>query len=214
MNECRKERYIDSGNALGAFCDKIYCRCPRCDGQAIITADIEYKVPLWFNSAKVLCLQCTFHQKWTKGKLYNRVVGSSQQRCPNCGHKWLRARIESEAGKRLSNKQSVICPTCNQRVAIDLKWSIEWQGDLPVDPYFGYDLWLQAECCGKILWVYNENHLQTLRSYIEARIRDGRYRGKWSMITRLPHWVKAAKNRDCVVKSINTLEKRLKQRRG
>ena len=106
----------------------------------------------------------------------------------------------------------MICPSCHHAVVIDLKWQLEWQSDLPVDPYFGYPLWLQTDCCGKILWAYNETHLREIKCYIESLQRDGRARKKWSMITRLPQWIKAAKNREAVVKSLKRLEKRLKQR--
>lgn len=202
------ERYIDPGSALGAFCDEVYCQCPRCGKKAVTTAEIEYHVPLWFKNARIRCLSCAFRKDWSKGELYGAVVGTARQRCPNCGHKWLSAEVRGNAGGRLKEAQAVGCPHCKQRVSLPLRWHNEWRGSDPVDPYFGYPLWLQSECCGEILWAYNPRHLQTLKSYIGARLRDGRNRHKWAMTGRLPQWIKSAKNRGSILKCLERLEQR------
>jgi hypothetical protein len=58
--------------------------------------------------------------------------------------------------------------------------------------------------------AYNEAHLQDLKAYIGASHRERRPDGwKWSMVTRLPKWVKSAKNRDALLKSIERMEAKL-----
>jgi hypothetical protein len=203
------QKYIDSASALGAFCDKIYCLCPNCGEKAMITAEVQYHIPLWFKNARIQCLNCVFCQDWEKGQLYNTVVGTARQRCPNCGHKWLAAEVHGKANGKLKKSQNVVCLSCQQKVSLNLEWRNEWRSNNPVDPYFGYQLWLQISCCGKTLWAYNEQHLQVLKSYVIASLRDGRNRGKWSMTARLPQWIKSAKNRDAVLKCIENLERRL-----
>ncbi|MFC0542620.1 TFIIB-type zinc ribbon-containing protein [Kutzneria chonburiensis] len=77
---------------------------------------------------------------------------------------------------------------------------------VPVDPYFRLPLWLQADCCGKLLWAYNAEHLDLLESYVAARLRERRASpGSMSMLARLPAWLKSAKNRDEILRDIRRL---------
>jgi hypothetical protein len=41
----------------------------------------------------------------------------------------------------------------------------------PIDPYFHFPLWLQAEFKGNIFWAYNHEHLSLLEQYIAALLR-------------------------------------------
>jgi hypothetical protein len=116
-------------------------------------------------------------------------------------------QVKAKASSNLLQAKSVICPNCHQKTDIDLQWNICHNPNAPVDPTFGCKLWLQIPCCGSILWAYNERHLSDLKSYIESSLRNGRNRGKWGMITRLPRWMIIAKNRGAVLKCIEKLEK-------
>jgi hypothetical protein len=90
-----------------------------------------------------------------------------------------------------------------------------------VDPYFRLPVWLQAECCAHVLWAYNGRHLDLLESYVVARLRE---RGAvavpyvrpapMSLVERLPAWLKSAKNRDEVLRSIRRLRSTLPTGRG
>ena len=80
----------------------------------------------------------------------------------------------------------------------------------PVDPYFRLPLWLQARCCGRLLWAYNAMHLQWLEEYIGASLRE-RAPGEhgWSnssLASRLPQWMRSAKNRGEVLRCIQALK--------
>ncbi|WP_201377334.1 hypothetical protein [Ktedonobacter sp. SOSP1-52] len=83
------------------------------------------------------------------------------------------------------------------------------------DWYFGLPLWLQTPCCGEILWAFNEEHLSFLERYITAKQRlkfsaEGQIRNA-TMASRLPSWIKSAKNRDEVLKGIARLKKLLEK---
>ena len=67
----------------------------------------------------------------------------------------------------------------------------------PVDPYFRLPLWLQARCCGALLWAYNPLHLQWLEEYVGASLRE-RAAGEYgwsnqSLASRLPQWMRSAR---------------------
>ena len=79
-----------------------------------------------------------------------------------------------------------------------------------VDWYFHLPLWLSTPCCGEVLWAHNWRHLRAIEEYVAAtlreKVRDPEH--GWtnrSMLNRLPRWMKAAKNRDEVLKAIRRL---------
>ena len=81
------------------------------------------------------------------------------------------------------------------------------------DDYFGLPLWLRADCCGATLWAYNIEHLEYIERFVRAdlreRVRDERQ--GWmnaSLASRLPRWLKLAKNRQTVLHSIQQLRMR------
>jgi hypothetical protein len=93
-----------------------------------------------------------------------------------------------------------------------------WKGKVqqrggPYDWYFRLPLWLQTPCCGEILWAFNGEHLSFLEQYVTAKQRikfhvEGQVRNG-TMASRLPVWIKSAKNRDEVVKGIARLKRML-----
>lgn len=91
-----------------------------------------------------------------------------------------------------------------------------WQGSVqrrggPYDWYFRFPLWLQTPCSGEILWAFNEDHVHFLEQYVLAKQRikfheEGRIRNG-TLASRLPIWIKRAKNREEVTKGILRLKK-------
>ncbi|MGW4892517.1 hypothetical protein ACWEQL_09655 [Kitasatospora sp. NPDC004240] len=77
----------------------------------------------------------------------------------------------------------------------------------PVDPYFRLPLRLVADCCGgRRLWAYNLAHLDLLEGYIGATLRErAAVPGSMSMVERLPAWMKSAKHRDELLRTIRRL---------
>lgn len=76
------------------------------------------------------------------------------------------------------------------------------------DWYFGYPLVLQIPVCGKTLWAYNQEHLLYIKSYVEAELRD--HNSYYlSIESKLPNWIRAAKNREAILTAIRKLEAKL-----
>lgn len=73
-------------------------------------------------------------------------------------------------------------------------------------------MWLQADCSGHVLWAYNVRHLDLLDAYVAAKLRE---RGEVmpgapaSLVERLPTWLKAAKNRTEILRTIKRLRSTL-----
>lgn len=81
----------------------------------------------------------------------------------------------------------------------------------PVDPYFQRPVWLQASC-GHVLWAYNVRHLDLLEAYVAATLRergDLAARALANLVERLPTWLKTAKSRAEVLRTIRRLRSTL-----
>ena len=131
-------------------------------------------------------------------------------RCDNCAQIVPRNDEQGFASRRL------VCKKCG--------YTQDWEGKAMVvggsfDWYFRLPLWLQTPCCGKILWAYNREHLDFLESYVKAGLRESfplkvyetglvMWRNK-SLASRLPTWMKRAKNRDEVLRGIERLRKKI-----
>ncbi len=129
--------------------------------------------------------------------------------CPRCSGK---ARIFCiEIGSEKLNEllfapRKLICSNCVYRD--------EWNGGqisigASFDWYFRLPLWLQISCCGKTFWAYNQKHLEFIENYVAAKIRTRKPNINKSLASRLPKWIKSAKNREEILKAIVKLKEKL-----
>jgi hypothetical protein len=81
--------------------------------------------------------------------------------------------------------------------------------DEPYDPHFGYRLWLQTRCAGEILWAYNAEHLEFLREYAAASLRERVPNANASLASRLPRWIKRSHNRRAILRAVKRLAVKL-----
>ncbi|SFS76343.1 hypothetical protein [Paenibacillus sp. BC26] len=75
--------------------------------------------------------------------------------------------------------------------------------------FMGLRLWLRTNCCGKLLWAYNKEHLDFMDGYINATLRETLPNMNQSLASRLPIWIKSGKNRDELIKGIIKLRNKL-----
>lgn len=103
----------------------------------------------------------------------------------------------------------VTCQSCS--------YSKDWQGKsisigTEFDSYFRLPLWLQIPVENQILWAYNLRHLELIESFVRATLRQRRTDlygcRNASIISRLPSWVKAAKNRRHILKAIDRMRQK------
>lgn len=80
-----------------------------------------------------------------------------------------------------------------------------------VDPYFGLPLRLQSETRHGWLWAYNLEHLDLIKRFVQAPLRErapwnAKARVRMTLIARLPAWIKRAKNRAEVCRAIERIQ--------
>ncbi|MGW7072093.1 hypothetical protein ACWGII_27155 [Streptomyces sp. NPDC054855] len=74
------------------------------------------------------------------------------------------------------------------------------------DPFFRQPLWLQTRCVGRVLWAYDEEHVDALSAYIGAHLRErAGQRPTRAMFARLPSWMKRSEHRADVLAGLRTL---------
>ncbi|MER6674012.1 hypothetical protein [Streptomyces sp. NPDC000983] len=70
-------------------------------------------------------------------------------------------------------------------------------------------LWLRTATRHGELWAYNLEHLDLIRRFVEARLRERdpwyEHGRKMTCVARLPAWVKSAKNRAEVLRAIDRM---------
>jgi hypothetical protein len=141
-------------------------------------------------------------------------ISSIMVRCPSCA-KAARVVLAPEhsdlGGRMLFRPRRLVCRGCGL--------SRVWSGRLvtlsrgtaqpATDPYFGVALWLQVETRHGWLWAYNLEHLELIRRFVQASLRE---RAPWydtgqkmTLVARLPAWIKRAKNRDEVLRAVSRI---------
>ena len=128
--------------------------------------------------------------------------------CPKCHSKGLIFPDLDERVKYVCTNCTFDKRMCNQTL------SFRWNEANPTDGYFGFNLWLQINCCGNSLWAFNKRHLAILDSYIKATLRERKpvshgWCGNSSIPSKLPKWIKSHKNRQQLLKAIQKLHERL-----
>ncbi|RJX38951.1 hypothetical protein D3P09_15690 [Paenibacillus pinisoli] len=137
--------------------------------------------------------------------------------CPNCNSKSKVISLGEHSPHSTGITKRFVCLNCGMTNDIRFNQSIisyssKWnEGIINIggsfDWYFGYPLYLQIPCCGQTLWAYNLEHLEYLKNYVQAELRED-HPYYLSVESRLPLWMKSAKNRDAVLKAISKLEKK------
>jgi hypothetical protein len=201
-------RYLDRGMLTAGYGENAVCVCPNCSGAAQVRSHSKYAIPFRPEEPRVTCSKCSFALSPSEWKWFGPVIGTAKQPCGNCGFKWLKSVVHKADDKNLPSTYSVICEACGETAALALHWSFARFG-LPHDPVFGLPLWLQISCLGETLWAYNAEHLDRLRAYVGATLRERTVFSRGGSIARLPAWMSAAKNRRAVLTAFERLQAKI-----
>ncbi|MGF7036728.1 putative RNA-binding Zn-ribbon protein involved in translation (DUF1610 family) [Paenibacillus mucilaginosus] len=87
-----------------------------------------------------------------------------QVRCPDCGKcAIVKPKISEQQTSSYIKKKFFLCNYCGKFE--------EEAGD--------HELWLKTTCCGNLLWAYNIDHLNFIKDYVRAKIRESNYHEKY-----------------------------------
>jgi len=198
-------RYFDEGFPLLHWATEIETICPKCGLPGVVNGNPNWKQ--W--EGRFLCHSCSHSMKTNRDGWHGPVLGLGKQPCSKCGHKWVHAEKKfDDVSQLISEYAKSNCPKCNFQNDVLLEFVRTEPEDHAIDPFFGLNLALKESTRYGTVWVYNAEHLSQLKLYISAQLREGNGT-KWSYFTRLPKWLKSAKNRALVLKAISKLDRRL-----
>lgn len=203
------DRYTDQGFHLLYWATQIEALCPQCNQAGVITGN-----PHWRDwRATFHCHGCA-HSMTTAGDSWRGpVLGTGRRPCGSCGQQWVTFCQVFEDASQAKTPGRARCRHCDADNEVTLSFTRAEPKDHAIDPFFGLELALKEETRHGTVWTYNAEHLQELKQFTGAGLRENSTT-KWSYFARLPSWVKAAKNREMVLKAIARLEKRLITKRA
>jgi predicted RNA-binding Zn-ribbon protein involved in translation (DUF1610 family) len=196
------QRFVDAPYYLTDFVQDVLVVCPQCGS----LAQIRCSVPYWSGTATVACRTCGFSEKSDEAGWAGPAWGLARRRCGRCG-RWLTRRWTRRSGPG-GDTADLTCPGCG---AVS-RAKVVWHRGNPVgphDPVFGLPLFLQVPACGETLWAVSQAHLDFLRAYVQADLRERTPNWNGSLASRLPTWIKTRKNRDAVLRAVKRLEDRI-----
>ena len=209
MSEIAPSRFVEHAQEPWGDYTRYLVRCPKCARMATVSRIAISEDPARWDT-RAVCVHCGFTQSARYDGLQWRgpVFLTIDDRCSRCGADldWKTTRQSGGPGH-----QPVVFVTCRGCHAVNRRVSSWSPKDAPEerDSYFGLPLWLQTECCGRVLWAQNEGHLLFLERYVRAQLRERAPNRNNSLASRLPSWMKQGKNRDEVLACLARLRRSL-----
>ncbi|MFH6935500.1 hypothetical protein [Flavobacterium sp. FlaQc-30] len=195
------ERFQDENKWLGNFYNEIFVKCPKCESSAIVKS-IPKK-----NCECGKCITMTFECKHCFCKMDEPIyqyVAYGKEYCNNCFEKF---EYKSQPLKEKPLMYKTKCPNCNfqeewKTKAYRVRKESKQDDGLVKECWYNLPLWFQKEVGDNIFWAYNQDHIDYLERYIQADLRERNSKVNYSssLVARLPQFVKAAKNREKLLK--------------
>lgn len=179
-------RFLDTGETIYRFSERFLVRCPRCERRAVVvpSGQSAQARPQLFAPHRLVCGACGHTREWD-GAPY--ALATSQT---SGAITYPAAEIRGHPRRGKGMGSLVI--------------------GAPFDWYFRLPVWLQTPCCGETLWAYNAEHLAFLRGFVTAQLRERiPPASNRSLASRLPRWMRTAKNRDEVTRGLDRLQRLL-----
>ncbi len=192
-------RFQDENLSLQTFSRHLLVQCPQCQKMAEVKSEEN-------GAAKLACRHCGLV------KLNNPVRYRMQlkRNCPKCGELF---QLDLYDLERKEEKVKVTCASCRDVQFYELKYTeyrvLSQSFGAGKDSYFGCELWLKTDFRGNLLWAFNAEHLAYLKKYIHAKLRERNDRQGFTLVEKLPQFIKSAKNREALLKEIEKLEKKI-----
>ncbi|WP_374334362.1 hypothetical protein [Leeia sp.] len=196
-------RHRDNNQSLHSYADEVWVRCVRCDASGVVRA--TWSPYRW--DARFRCGQCLAQLSSAAGDWVGPVAFCGRRPCGHCGHKWLSVRVQREAAPaQRPGEWPALCPACGRTSQVAVEMGRVHVAESCRDPHFGLPLRLTTPTRHGTLWVYNPRHLAALSSYIHASLREHHGAHHYAMLSRLPRWMKLARNRAELANALARLE--------
>lgn len=208
-------RHIDKGYRLTYYAEQSIVCCIECDTVGKVENEYQYRIKserkVW--CAKFVCEHCQLSLVKNEDKAdwagQCNLIGNCP--CSFCGTRLsANEEIISSYKQTLPSIIAIDCLSCGKTNAVPVERANKYQrydARLAIDADFGLPLFLQIPCRFGKIWAFNQSHLTELHRYIKATLRERTaVAGNASMPSRLPNWMKSAKNREMINKKLTQLQ--------
>lgn len=200
------ERFADTGAALYDLATHFVVHCPKCRGKALVNPTGVKTGQSGKNAHRLTCTAC-FHVE-QEGHWYGASTAYVSVKCRVC-HAPLQRSAEWDGKWK---KLAMHCDACGDDCEYEAHISRHhYHEGLMTDPVFGLPLWLQERFRDELFWAYHYEHLELLRQYVGAKLRErgieprNTIRKNSAMLSRLPEYIKRAANREPLLKLMDEL---------
>jgi hypothetical protein len=197
-----KNRFQDKNLTIYDFQDEVFVECPECTKRAVV---IKKEPASYFSERILKCPNCFY----SLNRRHQSFAITLNCHCSHCA-----APLNVSINNVNEKKESIAirCSKCGKTENYEPRnKSHEWffkNTGKPSDGYFGLPIWLTGNFRGNNFFAFNYKHLDYLKQYIAAELRERNNRTHSTMVEKLLVWIKSAKNRDKLLKLITDLEKR------
>ncbi len=184
--------------------------CPQCKLPSVLSYSPCDGQTQYFTEGhfSFTCKNCLYtlngsKQNTENGYYYARADG----RCRKCGGQWLYPKEKLVNSGSLPKYIEQQCTYCHHFTQFE-EYTIHFEYDKQLGyTKFGLDLYLKTPTRWGDLFVYNQKQLTDLKAFVEANLRERTQNtGNSSYYSRLPAWIKSARNRKEILKALLRLE--------
>ncbi len=184
--------------------DDVWVTCPSCCERVYVTKGTAICTNCsWTRTGAYPGYWCGCCGEWTHETLRPATdhIADVKVRCGTCGR-----RESLRVAVRNSQMRMPPCRCGGQRIRMN--WAPVIEVAAGVDALFGLPFYFSTSCSGYNLWVANHEHLEYLENFIAASVRP---RGRLELGNVLPKWMLDRKNRDSVLRGLETLRKHMEK---
>ncbi|MCC9073616.1 hypothetical protein LNQ49_18720 [Flavobacterium sp. F-65] len=202
------KRFQDENKFLGYFSNEVLVQCPKCDCKSAVKR--EKKIGCECGRCFTTVFECKHCFYRLEAPVY-QYIAYGKAYCNHCFEKY---EFESQPLKECPEKYRAKCPHCSFQEEWKPKIKKVLQNSkindgLIKEEWYNLPLWFQKEVDGNVFWAYNQEHIDYLERYIGASLRERNSKINYSssLVSRLPKFVKEAKNREKLLKIIEKWKK-------
>lgn len=165
--------------------------CPKCEAPGVVRRSIGLR-----------CSSCSFVLTATDDRWFGATSGWAGKRCGKCGAA-IHRRFDACNGH---DTTEIRCEGCKKVNECEIHWTRRLEPG--TDPVFGCPLLLRSDFRGRVLWAWNLDHLSFLEDYVGSKLRERIPNQNTSLASRLPKWMKEAKNRESLLREFSAMRER------
>ena len=200
MDTREQNIFKDSDQDISSWSKDTLVKCPSCSKRAFLKNDRS--VFQWFfnDDSEIHCPNCGLTINQSELIRYRLEL---RKNCSNCGKEISRTIPNLKEKKEYLTVKCEHCGDTEKYKPRNESHRVFYSNQVGAkDPIFGVELWLQEEVKGNILWAFNFDHLNYLKHYISADLRE---RSGMTMSAKLPQFIKDRKNRTTLLRVVDRM---------